>query len=75
MSNWVESFFSKENLWDLEKIKSGDGYSTELQLHLEALVRPALQDKFPVILPKLSEDKSLFFYALALLNRGKGIRS
>ena len=65
MSNWVESFFSKENLWDLEKIKSGDGYTTELQLHLESLVRPALQDKFPVILPKLSEDKSLFFYALA----------
>ena len=65
MDNWLDDFFSKENEWDLEKIKSGNGYSTELQLNLETLVRPALQDKFPVILPKLSEDKTLFFYVLA----------
>ncbi len=64
MNSWLENFFSNENLWDLEKIKSGNGYPTELQLNLEALVRPALQDKLPVILPKLSEDESLFFYAL-----------
>jgi hypothetical protein len=65
MGKWIDSFFAEGNLWELDKIKIGDGYPAELQLHLEALVRPALQDKFPVILPRLTKKKEIIFYALA----------
>jgi len=70
MVGWIESFFSQGNSWELDKIMKGEGegegegYPAELQLQLEVLVRPALQDRFPVILPRLTDDKELLFYVL-----------
>ena len=67
--NWIDDFFSEGNGWDLDKIKNGEGYAAELQLKLEDLVRPALQGKLPVILPRLTSETELFFYVVTESSR------
>ena len=60
----LSAFFSQSNDWDLEKIEKG-AYPAELQAHLEAMVRPALEGRVPFVLPRLDAETRLWFYVVA----------
>jgi hypothetical protein len=62
--DWVGRFFSEGNGWNLQKIMES-GYPPEVQVHLEAMVRPALQDRAPAVMPRLKVDRQLMFYVVS----------
>jgi hypothetical protein len=58
---WLEEVFADGNGWDIDDIRNG-AYRAPLQMHLEAMLRPAFENRLPLIIPKLAANKQLWFY-------------
>ncbi|WP_068546535.1 protein DpdD [Thalassotalea crassostreae] len=64
MKNNILRFFDDGNNWDLNKIRSGS-YPEPLQSHLFKMLSNAESEKLPFIVPRLDENKQLWFYVVS----------